>query len=172
MQQSNSKHDPSGEENKYLVIRSVETLFALPLLDTREVSKVQKVTFLPDVPSIVTGVTNIRGKMVILIELAELIGLDRKRRNEVGERYMVIIEDENYTVGLVVDEIERVQSIYGTDIQKHGSSKKFTVGAVESKDTFVFVLDSQLLSKNGYGIGSGINLEAVINADSKKEVAA
>jgi len=172
MQQPNVKDESAAKEGKYLVVRSGETLFGLPLLDTREVSKVQKVTTLPDVPSIVSGVTNIRGKMVILVDLSRLIGLTRVNQNPDAERFMVIIEDENFTVGLVVDEIERVQSFNESEIQKHGTSKKFTVGAVEANETFVFILDSRLLSRNGYGIGSGVDLEALVNAEGTKEEAA
>ncbi|MGV6806357.1 MAG: chemotaxis protein CheW [bacterium] len=69
-----------------------------------EILELQLCTRLPRVKSWVSGVTNVRGKLLPVIDFAEFLG--GKLRTAPKLQRIVVIEHQGHYVGLVVDEVK------------------------------------------------------------------
>lgn len=97
------------ETEKYLTFFVDSQLYTIPSSQVIEIISMPPVTFMPSVPDFVTGVINIRGKIVPLIDLC----LRLKKKNTVidDQTCVVVIEMESDNVGLIVDRVHDVTDI-------------------------------------------------------------
>src|SRR4030095_13196689 len=74
-------------------------LFTIDLQNVREVFVVESITPVPRMPSGLVGVTNLRGSVVPLLDLRQMIGLAAEN----ALKYAVVIKHGNWQVGVLVD---------------------------------------------------------------------
>jgi purine-binding chemotaxis protein CheW len=90
--------DPAGL--RLLVFRAGELTCAVELRSVREVLPVQPATRVPGTPPAVTGVVNVRGSLVLLLDARRALG------HPPGEGgFMILLEAADRVVGVVVDEV-------------------------------------------------------------------
>ena len=87
-----------GSENFGVEIASVESII-----------KMQPITQLPHVSSFVEGVTNLRGKVLPVIDLRKRFGL-APRETDKNSRIIVVSLDQT-EVGMIVDEVSEVLTV-------------------------------------------------------------
>jgi len=87
-----------------VVFRLREEEYAMPIEQVREIINSIPVTKLPDTPSYVVGVINVRGKIISVVDFAAKLGLVE---NQVSKQ-IVIVEVLGKEVGLTVDEVTEV----------------------------------------------------------------
>ncbi len=104
---------PSGEEEgkiiELIVFNLGEEEFGADIDQVREIINVEKITSIPDSPSFIKGVTNVRGEIGVVVDLATRFSLPRK--SDVESKHIVITEQEKNLFGLMVDEVTEVQRI-------------------------------------------------------------
>ena len=76
-------------------------LFTIDLQNVREVFVVESVTPVPGMPAGLIGVTNLRGSVVPLLDLRQMIGLAAEN----ALKYAVVIKHGNWQVGVLVDTV-------------------------------------------------------------------
>lgn len=114
-----------------------------------EISKKIKSTLVPNAPSWVEGVINLRGNVVSLLNLSKLLHQD----NSVCYNNIIIIKNEEEQVGLMVKDVVQVMDVDNKDIQKLGSENNDEfIGILKTSDKIINIIDIDiLLSKNeGY----------------------
>lgn len=89
--------------------------YAVPITDLQEIIKVPEVTPVPNAPSFVKGILNLRGKIVVVIDLENRFQLTREGSEP--SKHIIITEIENASFGVVVDEVIEVLTIPKSSIQ-------------------------------------------------------
>jgi purine-binding chemotaxis protein CheW len=86
-----------------------DALCALDASRVQEVIRVETVTLVRHAPAEVTGVINLRGKIVTLLDLGAILGFGKCEVTR--ESRVFIIEDRNEFLGILVDRVGEVIEI-------------------------------------------------------------
>ncbi len=89
--------------NELLSIRIGEQEFAMDIRSIREIRGWIASTPLPHAPSYVKGMINLRGTVLLVIDLAERLGLVSREPNAAS--VVVVVESGNRVAGLLVDAV-------------------------------------------------------------------
>ena len=79
--------------------------FAVDLRHVSEVFEVESVTVVPGMPSLLTGVTNLRGTVVSLVDLRGMLGLTM---DHAALPFAVVIRQGVRQIGLLVDHVPEI----------------------------------------------------------------
>jgi purine-binding chemotaxis protein CheW len=82
-------------------------LFTIDLQNVREVFVVESITPVPGMPSGLVGVTNLRGSVVPLLDLRQMIGLVAEN----ALKYAVVLKHGNWQVGVLVDTVPEIRTL-------------------------------------------------------------
>jgi purine-binding chemotaxis protein CheW len=82
-------------------------LFTIDLQNVREVFVVESITPVPGMPAGLVGVTNLRGSVVPLLDLRQMIGLGAEN----ALKYAVVIKHGNWQVGVLVDTVPEIRTL-------------------------------------------------------------
>lgn len=94
------------ENNRYLQFTIGNEVFAIPLLQVKEVVGTQQITKVPNSPPYMKGVINLRGKVISVIDL----GLKFKLQTAKKDQVTIILDWDNKDIGILVDDITSVAS--------------------------------------------------------------
>ena len=111
-------------EHSYLTFTLGDELFALPLLDVREIIGRTEATPVPNMPSYLRGVFNLRGRVVPVIDLRQRLGMESVDDDRRTCLVIVQIGKENPTFsGLVIDRVREVREIHPDRIDANMSAE-------------------------------------------------
>ncbi len=97
--------------------------FAVDLFDTREVINTPEVTPIPNAPSIITGMIDLRGVITTIIDLREMMHITRESTGK--KRSRVIVLDKTVSekmIGILVDDVSSVTTYAKEDIDQDAQS--------------------------------------------------
>lgn len=133
---------------QYLTFQLGGEMFAVGILNIKEIIEYGSVTEIPMVPPFIRGVINLRGAVVPVIDLASRFG---GKRSEVSRRTcIVIIElaegEERQDIGVVVDSVSEVLEIPASEIEPPPAfgariRADFIKGMGKVNGRFVIILD-------------------------------
>ncbi len=86
-----------------------EEEFGVDILKVKEINRILKITKVPNAPTFVKGVVNLRGRIIPVVDLRSRLGMPSIEYN--GKTRIVVVELENRTVGFIVDEVSEVLRI-------------------------------------------------------------
>lgn len=104
---------------KYLTVVLENEAYGIAVLKVREIIRLQKITPVPQMPSFVKGVINLRGRVIPVVDLRAKFGL----KAEVAERTCIVVvqvklpNDQIVQMGLVVDSVEEVVTLSKEEIE-------------------------------------------------------
>jgi purine-binding chemotaxis protein CheW len=111
------KEEKSMVEAVQLVnFRLREEEFGVDIGSVREITKVGDITHIPEGPAFIQGVTNLRGQIIAVIDLAKQFGLSSQEELSDSAR-IVVTEVNGQTVGMLVDEVPGVLNLPGENIE-------------------------------------------------------
>jgi purine-binding chemotaxis protein CheW len=124
--------------------------YSLPIKQVQEIIRYTEPRSIPNAYSCVGGVINLRGKIVPVCDLAQLLGLDDERE---GAAKIVIVETEAGIAGLVVDEVDEVLTVDEQQLEAPPTSRNEHIQAiVKVEDRLVVLLDvDRVLADIGLG---------------------
>ncbi len=106
----------TGEMVQLVNFRLRDEEFGLDIGLVREITRVADITHIPEAPSFVYGVTNLRGQVIAVIDLAQQFGLDPQQ--ELPETAKIVVtEIRGQTVGMLVDEVPEVLKVADENIE-------------------------------------------------------
>ncbi|MBN1556292.1 MAG: purine-binding chemotaxis protein CheW [Phycisphaerae bacterium] len=108
---SSKKGDVSG---KYLTFCLDDEEFGLEILKVREIIGLMPITSVPQTPSYVEGVINLRGKVIPVLDLRLKFGIPGAERTE--ETCIIVVQVGAMEIGAIVDRVSEVRDIYADDI--------------------------------------------------------
>ena len=104
---------------KYLTFKVSGELFGTEIDNVNEIIEYSDITRVPLTPPHIRGVSNLRGNVVPIIDLAVRLG---KERSDITKRTCIIIvemddDGEKIDIGFVVDEVDEVLDIHADAIE-------------------------------------------------------
>ncbi|MCC5909820.1 MAG: chemotaxis protein CheW [Clostridiaceae bacterium] len=95
--------------NQYVIFKLQEEHYGISIKDVETIEKVSEITRLPNSPSYVQGVINLRGEVVPVIDLRKRFEMEIKENTE--ETRIIILNIEEMIIGIVVDSSSEVLTI-------------------------------------------------------------
>ena len=105
-----------GELVQLVTFRLGADEFGADVGSVREITRVGEITHMPDAPGSVKGVTNLRGQIIPVLDLAKQFGLDYREELPESAR-IVVTEIQGQTIGMLVDEVPEVLTMPKEDIE-------------------------------------------------------
>jgi purine-binding chemotaxis protein CheW len=148
----------TNKTSQMVVFKISDEIFATDINSVREVIKFETLTPVPDSHDYVTGIVNIRGKIVPVIDLGIILKIVTKSRAS-DESYILLIDGpDNGMIGMLVDEVAEIRYF---NIDEIKPAPKLVKSKVESE-----FISGVILPEKDTDDGSVIlfvDLEAIIN---------
>ncbi|MCM8773906.1 MAG: chemotaxis protein CheW [Candidatus Omnitrophica bacterium] len=90
--------------------------FGVEIGEVKEIVRMLPVTYVPRAPSFVEGVINLRGQILVLIDLAKRLNLKSIGRSE--KTRIIVVDVEGSSIGMVVDEVTEVLRLSKDNIEE------------------------------------------------------
>ena len=121
-----------------------DALCGMDILKVQEINKLMDMTKVPQAPSYVTGILNLRGQIVTVIDLAKKLGLANSDFSD-STRNIIVNADNEY-IGLLVSRISDVVEAEWEKVEKPpanigGVQGVFFKGVFKTKDRLIGILD-------------------------------
>lgn len=98
-----------GPELHLLTFMLEREEYGLPITRVREVIRVSEITRVPQAPPHVRGVTNLRGRILAVVEIRSRLGLEAAVVSPAAR--IVVVEAHGRVLGLLVDRVSRVTKV-------------------------------------------------------------
>jgi len=127
-----------------------DEMFGMELHQTREILEYRELTPVPLMPAFISGVINLRGEVVPIIDLALRLGREPIKLHK--RTCIVVVEidvDGNHHVlGLLADSVSEVLEVSEYDIEEapaFGAKIKaeFILGIAKNEEDFIILLDAE-----------------------------
>lgn len=109
----------SSLAGKYLTVVLENEAYGIGVLKVREIIRMQKITPVPQMPSFVKGVINLRGRVIPIVDMRVKFGL----KAEFAERTCIVVvqvklpSEATVQMGLIVDSVEEVVTLNANEIE-------------------------------------------------------
>lgn len=140
----------ANEEQQYLTFLLSGEMFALAILNIKEIIEYGNITEVPMMPDFIRGVINLRGSVVPVVDLSARFG---RNKTEVSRRTCIVIievkssDETKQDVGVMVDSVSEVLEIPRSEIEPppaFGAKIRvdFIHGMGKVSGKFVIILDA------------------------------
>jgi len=155
-QSTDVQPEASGEEGQYLTFTLRKEMFAIGILNIKEILEYGQLTAVPMMPEFIRGVINLRGAVVPVVDLSARFG---DKPVDITKRTCIVIievatDDERQDIGVVVDAVSEVLEIPASEVEPapaFGASIRadFIAGMGKIDGDFVIILNvDKVLSAN------------------------
>ncbi|WP_434577249.1 chemotaxis protein CheW [Thermoanaerobacterium thermosaccharolyticum] len=143
--------------NQIVIFKLNDEEFCVDIMDVLEIIRMQTITKVPDVPSFVEGIINLRGTVIPIIDLKKRLKL--KLTNYDDDTRIIIIKINEKSVGFIVDSVTEVLHVENGSIKEApdiiaGIGKEYIESVVSYEDRLIINLD----------------LEKILTENEKKEI--
>jgi chemotaxis signal transduction protein/truncated hemoglobin YjbI len=130
----------SDRNEEQLVTMSVDgQLFGLPILSVQDIVETHNITQVPRTPSAISGIMNLRGRIVTVINLRRILG----RNDDTTSRMGVTVEFHGDLYTILVDQIGEVRLLDRSDFE---SAPATLDSKLKQLCTGIYRLDGELLA--------------------------
>jgi purine-binding chemotaxis protein CheW len=104
---------------QYLTFFTAGEEYAISIVKVSEIVEYEAVTTVPNTPIWIRGVTNLRGRVVPVVDLAVKFGLPASRISKFSCIIIteVMFEGENLTMGVLADSVSQVMELSADEIE-------------------------------------------------------
>lgn len=140
---------------KYLTFSMGKELYGIEIRYITEIIGMQPITAVPEMPMYVKGITNLRGKIIPVMDARTRFGMMEKEYDD--RTCIIVIETSTTTTGLIVDRVLEVMTINEDEIapppELGGSGNRFIKGFGKANGNVELLVDCQkLLAGDSFGI--------------------
>jgi purine-binding chemotaxis protein CheW len=133
---------------KYLIFELGHEEFGISVLQVKEIMKMQEITSVPQTPSFVMGVINLRGRIIPVVNLRSKFKMPEQERTDTTCIVVVKLQAESgeQSMGIVVDGVVEVLLINADDIEESPDfgrevTGSYVLGMAKSKGRVKILLD-------------------------------
>jgi len=142
---------------KVAVVFTGEEEFGIDISKVVEILKAQRVYQLPQLPSFLSGVVNIRGDVIPLMDLRKRFGISSSSAKE----RIIVVRSDHEKVGLLVDGVKEIVTLQPGEIVKppavfKGLKTEYMTGLGRSGGSIIILLnlDKLLTSEEKLELGA------------------
>jgi len=114
--------------------------YGIDILQVKEIIRMQDITKIPNCPSFVEGIINLRGTIIPIVHLKKRFNMEYSENND--ETRIIIVNIDSKLVGFVVDKVLEVKRIDDKLIE---DTKNIAVGIREDFISGIVKLDNRLI---------------------------
>jgi purine-binding chemotaxis protein CheW len=105
---------------QYLTFLTAGEEYAISIVKVSEIVEYEAVTTVPNTPAWIRGVTNLRGRVVAVVDLAVKFGLPASRTTKFSCIIIteVMFQGENLTMGVLADSVSQVIDLSADEIEE------------------------------------------------------
>lgn len=131
-------------EHQLVVFDLAHEHYGVDIAAVEGIIKMQAITVVPRAPQFVEGVTNLRGKVLPVIDLRKRFGLPPAEDSR--EMRIVVVEMNGLTVGIIVDAVSEVLRVNADSIEPPSPivttvDSAFIRGIAKLEERLVILLD-------------------------------
>ena len=155
-------YEEDTQKDKYLVFSIEYEDYGIDIKYVIEIIGIQAITLIPEMPDYVKGVINLRGRIIPVIDVR--IRFKKESIDYHDRTCIIVVEINNFFVGLIVDKVVEVLNIPEENISElpkvsKKSYQKYMKGIAKLGENVKLILDSEKL----LDYESLIELEEVAN---------
>jgi purine-binding chemotaxis protein CheW len=133
-----------SKTSKFLTFVLAGEEYGLEILKVREIIGMMDITSVPRTPDFVSGVINLRGKVIPTIDLRLKFGMPGAERTE--ETCIIVVDVGGVEMGIIVDKVSEVMDIAVQDIEEAPSfgvevNTDFILGMGKTESRVTILLD-------------------------------
>lgn len=98
-----------NNKNSYLTFSLEEDVYGISIISIKEIIGMQSITKVPGMPKFITGIINLRGKIIPVMDLRTRFEKPVVAYND--RTCIIIVEMDNVSLGLIVDTVLEVVNI-------------------------------------------------------------
>lgn len=125
--------------------------YGIEIMNVNEIIRMQELTAMPNTAPYILGVTNIRGKVIPVISLKVMLGMETMEDDDRTRIIVISYEDKMY--GFKVDAVSEIIKIEDDQIESQGSYSgeqegNLVLGIAKVGQSLVKLLDIEKIIKN------------------------
>jgi purine-binding chemotaxis protein CheW len=136
------------ESTQLVTFQLGEELYGVNIMDVKEIVRVQAIRAIPNAPTYVEGIFNLRSEIIPIINLHKRFHIRKLISTEEDELLsgFVIIDLDGMKLGIIIDKISRVVTIEKDDVQPppqmfSGIGAEYITGVVRQENGYLIILD-------------------------------
>lgn len=131
-------------ESQLVVFKLDKEEYGVEIMQVQEISPYQKPTKVPNAPSFVDGIINLRGEVIPIVSLKRRFNIPESEITEMTR--MIVVNNGNRRTGFVVDDASEVLTIPEEDIEEAppmivGADRRYIKGVGKIDSRILIVLD-------------------------------
>ena len=151
-----SRHRREGRRSaggdRFVAFAAGGTTYGVRVPEIVEIARIPAITPVPQLPPWVRGVTNLRGDVISVIDLAALCGMDAMSL-DTGRMLVARQETDDLTVGVLVDRVHEIAAIPADQIRQptaplEGALAPFVRGVCQRDTQTLVILDMAALLRS------------------------
>jgi purine-binding chemotaxis protein CheW len=145
---TNNSESRGKEILQFVTFTLTNELFGVDILDVQEINRMVNITRVPNLPSYVEGIINLRGRVIPVIDLRKRLDYDIKKFDK--ETRIIVVEIENKVLGFIVDSVNEVIRIDKSITEPPpsvdgGVSSEYITGIAKLEDRLITLLNIKKL---------------------------
>ncbi len=101
-------------KGKYLIFSMGKELYGMDIRYITEIIGIQPITEIPEMPEYIRGVTNLRGKIIPIMDARRRFKKEIRKYDD--RTCIIVIETNDISIGLIVDSVAEVLTMSEEDI--------------------------------------------------------
>ncbi len=144
MSNTESGQSTDRRAGKYLTFELADEAYGIEIIKVREIIGMMAITHVPRMPEYDLGVTNLRGKVIPVVDLR--LKFCMEFAEQTSETCIIVVDVDGNQLGLKVDKVSEVLNIPGVDIEDPpivdaSVDSAFIMGMGKAKDRVNILLD-------------------------------
>ncbi|MCD4677132.1 MAG: chemotaxis protein CheW [Desulfobacula sp.] len=133
-----------NHKSQYVTFRLEDNLIGINILNIREIVPYIKITKVQQAPAFVLGLINLRGQILIVLDIGVLLGLEKRRIH--SDSHIIIFKHKD--VGFIVDQIGDVIGIDQKYIESIPANiepeiQKYMENIIDLPEEILMILNAQ-----------------------------
>lgn len=108
-------------KDQYLTFEIDNEDYGVSISNIKEIISICPITLVPETPEYLEGIINLRGDIIPVIDVRKRFGKMPREYDELT--CIVVIEHDQFTIGLIVDRVKEVMYIEGDNVLPPPSAK-------------------------------------------------
>lgn len=142
----------SNDEVQLVVFKLGREEYGISILQVQEIKRLTDITRVPHTPDYITGVINLRGSVLPVVDLKKRLDLPGQAHTD--NTRIIIVKIDEIVVGMLVDAVSEVLAINGSNIEDPdavvgGVAANFISGVGKLDNRLLILLNMEAILGNG-----------------------